>query len=170
MSRAGHGIVLVLLGVAGLSGCAKDREHILARGQAPAVSKPGVVFMVGGVGGTDFLGLAAQWALPRADVPHEIRDFVWTHGTGRLLRDLQDTRHVLNKADELVDEICKIKMADPDRPVYLVGHSGGAGLVLATAEQLPTGTLERLILLSAAVAPSYDLRPALRATRGEIVS
>src|SRR5438874_3847 len=46
----------------------------------------------------------------------------------------------------------------------------GAGLGLAAAAQLPAGTVERVVLLSAAVAPTYDLRPALTATRGEIVS
>src|SRR5262249_5495298 len=71
---------------------------------------------------------------------------------------------------ELAAEVLKIKAQDPDRPVFLVGKSGGTGLVLAAAEQLPPQTLERIILLSAAVSPSYDLRPALRATRHEIVS
>jgi pimeloyl-ACP methyl ester carboxylesterase len=129
-----------------------------------------VVFILGGVGGTDFIGCAAQWALPKAGVPHEVRDFLWTHGKGRLFQDLQDTRHLMAKADELAAEVMKIKRSDPDRPVYLVGHSGGGGLALAAAERLPADTLERVILLSAAVSPSYDLRPALRATRREIVS
>jgi hypothetical protein len=35
---------------------------------------------------------------------------------------------------------------------------------------LPPATLERIVLLSAAVSPNYDLCPALRAVRGEIVS
>jgi pimeloyl-ACP methyl ester carboxylesterase len=54
--------------------------------------------------------------------------------------------------------------------VFLVGHSAGGALVLAAAERLPPGTLERVVLLSAAVSPVYDLRPALRATRCQIVS
>jgi hypothetical protein len=132
--------------------------------------KPGLVLVVAGVGGFDFLGDAAHWALPHAGVRHEVREFVWTHGWGQLLKDLQDTRHVLRKADELAAEVRRHKAADPERPVYLVGKSGGTGLVLAAAEQLPPQTLERIILLSAAVSPTYDLSPALRATRGEIVS
>jgi pimeloyl-ACP methyl ester carboxylesterase len=51
-----------------------------------------------------------------------------------------------------------------------MGHSAGAGVVLAAAEQLPAGSLERVILLSPAVSPSFDLRASLRATRHEIVS
>lgn len=133
-------------------------------------SKPGIVLVVCGIGGIDFVALSSQWALPRAGVRHEIREFSWTHGVGRLLRDLQDTQHCLRKADELATQIRQIKAEGPDRPVYLVGKSGGAGLVLAAAEQLPPQTLERVILLSPAVSPSYDLRSALRATKHEIVS
>jgi pimeloyl-ACP methyl ester carboxylesterase len=144
----------------------------LALGAAgpPCAGPCGVVFVVGGVGGLDSLGLSARWALPAAGVPHEVRELDWTHGKLRLLRDLQDTRHLLLKADELADQVRAYKAEYPERPVYLVGHSAGAGLILATAERLPPAAVERLVLLSPAVSPAYDLRPALRATRGEIVS
>jgi pimeloyl-ACP methyl ester carboxylesterase len=133
-------------------------------------AKRGVVFVVGGIGGLDILGMSAQWALPRAGVCHEVREFIWTHGWGQLFKDLQDNRHLQHKAAELAELILKLKVRDPARPVYLVGKSGGTGLVLAAAERVPPGTLERIVLLSAAVSPDYDLRCALRATRGEIVS
>ena len=138
--------------------------------QTDPQSRPGVVIVVCGIGGIDFVALSSQWALPRAGVRHEIREFSWTHGKGRLLRDLQDTQHCLRKGDELAEEVRKIKAQDPDRPVYLVGKSGGTGIILAAAEQLPPQTLERIILLSPAVAPSYDLRRALWATKQQIVS
>src|SRR5262249_10997938 len=70
----------------------------------------------------------------------------------------------------LAAEVRKVKEEDPDRRVYLVGRSGGSGLVLLTAEMLLPETLERVVLLSAAVSPGYDLRPALRTCRGGIVS
>ena len=74
------------------------------------------------------------------------------------------------KAAELAGQVLAVKQADPSRPVFLIGHSAGAALVLEAAADLPPGTLDRLIVLSAAVSPQYDLRPALRATRGEVVS
>jgi pimeloyl-ACP methyl ester carboxylesterase len=144
-------------------GAASPPEH------DPNSAKRGVVFVVGGVGGYDCVGLACQHALPQAGVPHEVRDFVWTHGFGKMFKDLQDTRHLLKKADELAEAVRQVK-ADPDRPVYLIGKSGGTGLVLAAAEQLPPDCVERIVLLSAAVSPSYDLRGALRASKGGIVS
>jgi pimeloyl-ACP methyl ester carboxylesterase len=143
----------------------------LRAGPTPPPGSPrGVVFVVGGIGGFDLVGPSAHWVLPRAGVHHEIREFVWTHGWGQLFKDLQDIRHLLRKADQLAEEIRKVKEEDPDRPVYVIGKSGGTALVLAAAERLPPGTVERIILLSAAVSPRHDLRPALRATRKEIVS
>lgn len=146
--------------------------HAAPPGHSPPEAGPhqGVVFVVGGVGGFDLLASSARAALPKAGVTHEIRDFVWTHGKGKFFKDLQDVRYLLHKADELASAVRDVKAEDPCRPVYLVGKSGGAGLVLLAAALLPPGTLERVVLLSAAVAPEYDLRPALRATRGEIVS
>src|SRR5262249_16434745 len=69
-----------------------------AADQTPSSPKPGVVFVVGGVGGIDCVGPAAQWILPRSGVPHEIRNFVWTHGVGQVFKDLQDTRYLLAQA------------------------------------------------------------------------
>jgi pimeloyl-ACP methyl ester carboxylesterase len=132
--------------------------------------KPGVVFVVGGIGGLDPLQATAPLALPLAGVPHEIRVFEWTHGKARLLRDLQDTRYLLCQGARLAEQVREVLREDPDRPIYLMGHSAGAGVVLAAAEHLPPQSLERIILLSAAVSPGFDLRPALRATRHEIVS
>jgi hypothetical protein len=155
-------LLVVALGFFAGRGQALDR--------APTAVKPGIVYVVGGVGGIDILGLSAQWALPLAGLPHEVRDFVWTHGWGRWFQDLKDTPHLRSRAEILAAEVRKAKAEDPDRPIYLIGKSGGTGLVLAAAEQLPPNTLERIILLSSAVSPRYDLRGAFRATKGEIVS
>jgi pimeloyl-ACP methyl ester carboxylesterase len=146
---------------------------VLALGQPPAQVVPdkvGVVFIVGGIGGADPLGLSARLALPWTGVPHELREYRWTHGLGRLLKDLQDRPWLLEHANELAGQVAAYRREHPDRPIYLVGHSAGAALVLATAAQLPPDSIERIILLAAAVAPDYDLDDALRATRTEIVS
>ncbi len=131
---------------------------------------PGIVFQVGGVGGVGLMGLTTRWALPRAGLPHEIREFTWTHGKGHILLDLQDTRHCMAKAQELAELIRKAKEERPDRPVYLLAHSGGCAISLAAAELLPERSIERIILLAAAVSPNYDLRPALRATNFGVIS
>ncbi len=132
--------------------------------------REGIVFVVGGVSGLDPLGISARYAFRQEELPLRVHDFVWTHCPGRILRDLQDHRHVEAKAGELANLIRQAKSENPQAAVYLLAKSGGTGLALQAAEQLPANTLERIILLSAAVSPNFDLRPALQATRHEIVS
>jgi pimeloyl-ACP methyl ester carboxylesterase len=131
---------------------------------------PGVVFVVGGIGGLDPLQYLAPLALPRAGVTHEIRVFAWTHGKLRMIRDLQDQCYLVAQGARLAELVRTYRKGFPGRPIYLVGHSAGAGVVLAAAEVLPPASLERIILLSAAVSPGYDLSGALRATRCEVVA
>lgn len=135
-----------------------------------AKTRAGVVFVVGGISGLDPTGLCTKRALASAGCPHEVHEFVWTHGVGRLLQDLQDYRHVERKAAELAELLRKEQQREPHRPIYLIAKSGGSGIALQAAAQLPEGSLERIILLSAAVSADYDLRPALRAARQGIVS
>jgi pimeloyl-ACP methyl ester carboxylesterase len=143
---------------------------LLSQPRSCEESRPGIVIVVGGVGGFDILALSAQHALPKAGVRHEIREFAWSHGFGKVFKDLQDSRHLVRKAEELAELIRQLRAADPERPIYLVAKSGGTGLVLLAAELVPAGSMERVILLSAAVSPRYDLRRALRACNKEIVS
>jgi pimeloyl-ACP methyl ester carboxylesterase len=138
--------------------------------QPPTEVVPGLVIIVEGIGGLDFIGKSANIAFKQVGLPHEIHHFTWTHGTGKYLKDLQDTQHILKKADELAAFIKDYRAKHPNRPIYVVGKSGGTGLVLYALQALPANTVERVILLSAAVSPTFDLRPALRATRREVVS
>src|ERR1700720_1142561 len=94
----------------------------------PVAVKPGVLFVVGGVGGVDPLQTWAPLALPLAGVPQEVRVFEWTHGKFRMLRDLQDTRYLKDRAAELADQVRAVKAEDPSRPIFLMGHSAGAAL------------------------------------------
>src|SRR5262245_2581021 len=132
--------------------------------------RPGVVIVVEGIGGFNVMGPVAKAALHQAGIAHEVREFTWSHGFGQFLRDLQDTRYLLSKSEELAAWIAWLRAADPDRPIYLVGHSAGTGIIVRAAELSPPGSIDRLILLSSALSPAYDLRSALVATKKGIVS
>ena len=132
--------------------------------------EPGLVIIVEGIGGIDMIGKSATLAFRQVGLPHEVHHFNWTHGTGKFLRDLQDTQHILKKADELAAFIKDYRARHPQRPIYIVAKSAGTGLTLYALQALPANSVERVILLSAAVSPSFDLRPSLRATRRELVS
>ncbi|MFP4053152.1 MAG: hypothetical protein ACLFV7_04735 [Phycisphaerae bacterium] len=59
----------------------------------------------------------------------------------------------------------------PDRPVHVIGHSGGGGVAVFAAESLEEGrTVDGLILLSASISAGYDLSKALRHVEGRIVN
>lgn len=133
-------------------------------------AKPGVIFVAGGAGNLVNLTAITRWAARQSKVPHEVREFEWQHGKGRLVRDIQDARHLIAKANELSQQILEYQVAHPDRPIYLIGKSTGAIIVLMAAEKVPISSLERIILLSPAVSPHYELAPAIHSTRAGIVS
>src|SRR5882724_5974600 len=143
--------------------CADEREGM---GRV----RPGVVVTVEGIGGVDLLPRTANTSLHKVGLPHEVRNFRWSHGTGRFLIDLQDTQHLIKKADELAQYLIRVRAEAPERPLYVVAKSAGTGLTLFALGQVPPGTVDRAILISSAVSPSFDLRQALRGTRGEIVA
>ncbi len=140
------------------------------RTTSPPDVEPGLVIIVEGIGGLDLIGKSANISFKHVGLPHEVHRFTWTHGTGRYLLDLQDTQHILKKAEELANLIKDYRAKHPSRPIYIIGKSGGTGLVLYALQALPANSVDRVILLSAAVSPAFDLRPALRATRREVVS
>ncbi len=67
--------------------------------------------------------------------------------------------------------ITKYQDKYPDRPVYVVGHSGGGGVAVFTAEAMPEDRkLDGLILLSASISSAYDVKKALSHCRNGIVN
>lgn len=136
----------------------------------PSLPTHGVVFVAGGAGSVMNLPGMLRWALRQKSIGHEVREFEWSHGAGRIIRDIQDVRHLVEKGNELALQVKSYQAKNPDKPVFLVGRSTGAYIVLLAAEQLPAGSVERIILLSPAVSPDFDLTPALRSTRQNIIS
>ena len=125
----------------------------------------GVVFAVDGSAGLRHIGDDLREAVCQAHLSLEVRDFPWSNGNGRVLADLRWREHHQAKGKELADLVLAQRRACPASKIYLVCHSSGAAVVLAAAECLPPGTVDRVVLLAPAVSPYYDLRPALACTR-----
>ena len=87
---------------------------------------------------------------------------------------------LINQVDFLGNRLAGERMAKrvveyqdkyPGRPVYIIGHSGGGGIAVFTAEAMPEGRqLDGLVLLSASISSGYDLTKALAHCREGIVN
>lgn len=119
----------------------------------------GLVLILPGIEGCSFLNLSILHGLLDAGVPYAMEICDWTTGNKFLtLYHLRAWRRNLRIAQELAAKIVAYQTAYPGRPVWIVGHSGGGGMALLTAQALPSGhRLAGMILLAAAVSPHFDL-------------
>lgn len=147
----------------GLPGCDEPQDGTMT-------GEKGVVFLIDGVGGFGFAPKVMEKVLVEAGVTHEFRHFYWSHGFGRWHADLTDDENIRRKASELSDLIMDSRVRSRQRPIHIVAKSGGTAIALAALAQLPEESVERVVLLSSAVSPKYDLVPALRAVRTDLVS
>ncbi len=70
------------------------------------------------------------------------------------------------RAADIAQHICAYQDAYPGRHVNLVAQSGGSGVAVFAAEALPEGReVDRIVLLGAALSPTYNLSRALARTR-----
>lgn len=87
---------------------------------------------------------------------------------------------IVNQVDFLGNRLAGVGVANmirnyqdshPNRPVFIVGHSGGGGVAVFAAEAMPEGRkVDGLILLSASISSAYDLTKALSRCRLGIVN
>lgn len=75
------------------------------------------------------------------------------------------------RAKSIAERIIGHQREHPERPIALIGFSGGGGLAVLVAEALPKDSqLDRLILVGAAVSPHHDLREARARCKHGIVN
>jgi pimeloyl-ACP methyl ester carboxylesterase len=153
-----------------LAGCctAGPRPEPYRTASPPAPGAAGVAFVADGSGdsrtvSTHLAGLAAA-----AGVPLQVEAVAWSLGYRRVVADHVSHANHLAQGRLLAGRVAAYRQAYPGRKVYLVGYSAGCAVVLAAAEALPPGSVDRVVLLSPAVCAAYDLRPALCASRSGI--
>ncbi|WZO98401.1 hypothetical protein EP7_005462 [Isosphaeraceae bacterium EP7] len=128
-----------------------------------------LVLVADGVGGFHFLSRALQHVIGRLPGAPEVRTLRWGHGLGRWHSDLTDIVNHRAQAEVLAGQVRAFRALHPGSPVYLVGKSGGTGVVVRALEMLPESSVERVILLAPALSPGYDLTAALGAVVREVV-
>jgi pimeloyl-ACP methyl ester carboxylesterase len=133
----------------------------------PQSNRP-AVFIADGAG--DFRACSETFRQTAAEdqLNLDVVTFVWSHGYLRNLADQTDVDHAHNRGLILAEMVRQTRQRFPDAPISLVAHSAGSSVVLAAAENSPSGSIDRIILLAPSMSENYDLRPALMASRNGI--
>ncbi len=149
-----------------MAGCCSVRHNVYT--PVPLSSVRGVVLAADGAGNFQSTSEALREAVACTGQPLYVDAFEWSHGLGRIIRDQVDEPHAREEGRRLACKVLAYRRNCPGTEIYLVGHSAGTAVVLAAAENLPPGSVDRIILLAPSVSADYDLRPALRCAQGGV--
>jgi pimeloyl-ACP methyl ester carboxylesterase len=147
---------------AALAGCSVSNLGTMDR------FRHGLVIVLPGIEGRSQYNVGIARGLERGGVPAGIEIYDWGLPLGAVFNVAASDRNH-RQARKLADRIIEFRKDYPGRPVYLVGHSAGAGLVVLTLEALPANTkVKAAYLLAAALSPEYELTTALLRTEAGI--
>lgn len=160
-----HGAVAWALALTVLSGCSTVDYARMRANPVPGIQTPAAVFVADGAGNFQVASQTLR-AVARADgYPLDVICCDWSHGYLRMLADQVDYPHARSEGCQLAAMIADYHAVHPEKPIYLIGHSAGAMVILTALEELPPGTVDRAVLLSPSVSALYDVRPALHAVK-----
>jgi pimeloyl-ACP methyl ester carboxylesterase len=133
----------------------------------PALLQHGLTLVLPGIESESVFTYGMCDGLHDGGVPGAIRVFNWgLPFPGGYLANLTRIDRNRRRAADIAREICLYQDAFPGRPVHLVAQSGGAGIAVFAAEALPEGRqIDSIVLLGAALSPTYNLARALARTR-----
>lgn len=133
----------------------------------------GLVVILPGIEGESGLNRGIRSGLVRANVDRAIPIWPWGRPVpllGLLINQVDFLGNRLAGAG-IAKRIAKYQEKYPDKPVHVIGHSGGGGVAVFVAEYMPKDhKLDGLVLLSASISSAYDLTKALNNCREGIVN
>jgi pimeloyl-ACP methyl ester carboxylesterase len=139
---------------------------------SPERADQGYTIVLPGVEGTSLQNINIARGLVDAGHPAAIEVRDWTTGSRALfVYHLVALERNRKQAQAIAAQIVAYQDQYPERPVTLIGHSGGAALAVLVLEALPPErSVSRAILLAAAISPDHDLSVALARTELGIVN
>jgi pimeloyl-ACP methyl ester carboxylesterase len=159
-------LVTVALATVIVAGCNLDQRPYMTDERLDA----GLVVSLDGIGGYNWGPRWLREGLDETGLKTAIVIYDWSKGpTGFWVGDLVDRERNIETARELAHMVATYIETKPNRPVTLIGHSGGAAVVMWALEELPKGVqVERAILLAPALVPEYNMAKALRGVRSRM--
>jgi pimeloyl-ACP methyl ester carboxylesterase len=155
----------ILIGT--LAGCTRPQPYL-----SWSRLDKGLVIVLPGIEGRGPLNKAICQGLVDGGVDWAVELCDWTSALPmNYLVNLRDQARNRTKAEEIAAKVVRYKMAHPERPVVLVGQSGGGAIAAWVAEAMPPGEkIDGLVMLSAALSPEYALDGALANVKRGIIS
>ena len=138
--------------------------------EVPEGAESGLVLVADGCGGIELCELGMRQVMGERGGRMQVRPVRWSHGFGHWYADLTDVANHEAQSRAIVEQVLDWQSRCPSKPVFLVGKSGGAWIVVKALEGLPAGSVEAVVLLAPAISPDYDLSKALRAVGREMVA
>jgi pimeloyl-ACP methyl ester carboxylesterase len=159
------GVVFLLAMVSGCATTSSETQGAVSSRVAPPPQATSIVFCADGAGGFSATTETLRETARAARLPIRVEMIDWSHGRWRVWMDHLHHANIVEKGRILAVQLRQWRAQQPGLPIHLVGHSAGCAVVLAAAEEMPAGSLERIVLLAPSVSSCYDLRPALASTR-----
>ena len=126
----------------------------------------GYVLILPGIEGRSLFNRSIRRGLLRASVHCGIEIYDWTRGPLRLVWNIRNRQRHQEQARVIAEKIVRYRERYPEQPVYLVGHSGGGGMIAYALAELPEDVrVTGGILIVPALSPTFDLTAALRQTQ-----
>ncbi len=158
--------ILTVLFVGALAGCGDSQPWV-----TDSRLDKGLVMVLPGIEGRSPLNENICEGLAAGGVESAIRLEDWTFRMAGPLYNLRAEPRNRDKAAEIARHIDKYKYRYPDRPVVLVGQSGGAAMAAWIAESLPASVnIDGIIMLQPSLSPQYYLDWALKNTKRGIIN
>ena len=133
----------------------------------------GLVIILPGIEGESPYNHDIRRGLISAGLPSAIPIYNWGAPVPGLGMLINQTNFLGNRLAgvRIAKMITDYQDEHPDQPVFVIGHSGGGGVAVFTAEAMPKERqLDGLILLSASISKGYDLTKALSRCKSGIVN
>jgi len=161
-------ICLTTLSTAVFCGCENNSKFI-----NPARLEAGLVVILPGIEGESGANQNVRDGLDNAGIDRSLQIWHWGRPiplVGIFVNQIDFIGNYL-AAERLAQRIIKYQDEHPDRPVHIIGHSGGGGIAVFIASAMPEGReVTGVILLSASISSNHDITKALQHCSSGIVN
>jgi len=161
-------IFLTAVSAAAACGCENNAAFM-----TPERMDAGLVVILPGIEGESGANRNIRDGLNSAGVDRSLQIWHWGRpvpGVGMILNQIDFFGNYL-ASKRIAQRIMEYQDKYPDRPVHIIGHSGGGGIAIFAASVLPDDRrITGVILLSASISSGYDITRALNNCSSGIVN